>query len=98
MVGKFFHTPNARRFNMTCRYYDQEKEEMNNREDRIKSELGLNKNKEFNPNYRPNIRGQFRNSMGMNSKSASDARKRSNTRLIFLIIVLSLAFFLILKF
>ncbi|MGD9928692.1 MAG: hypothetical protein AB7U05_01630 [Mangrovibacterium sp.] len=98
MIGKFFHTPKSHRFNIPYRYYDPEKEEMENREDRIKRELGIHEKKEWNPNRRPNIRGQFRRAMGGSSKTAEEARKRSNTRLIFLIIILGLAVYLILKF
>lgn len=98
MIGKFFHTPRAKRFNITTRYYDPEKEEMKDREERIKAELGLNEKKEWNTKHRANIRGQFRRSMGGFSKSAEDARRKSNTRLIFLILILALAVYLILKF
>lgn len=98
MIGRFFHTPKARRFHITTRYYDPAKEEMKDREDRIKAELGISEKKEITANYRPNIRGQFRKSMGGLSKTDEEARRRSNTRLIFLIIILSLAFYLIFKF
>ncbi|WP_163716448.1 hypothetical protein [Mangrovibacterium lignilyticum] len=98
MIGKFFHTPRAKRFNITTRYYDQEKEELKDREDRIKAELGMNEKKEWDPNHRANIRGQFRNTMGGFSKSAEESRRKSNTRLIFFILILSLAVYLILKF
>lgn len=98
MIGKFFHTPRSRKFNITTRYYDPDKEELRDREERIKSELGLNEKKEWNPNHRANLRGQFRRTMGDHSKSAEDARRKSNTRLIILICILSLAVYLILKF
>ncbi len=98
MIGKFFHTPKARRFNITTRFYDPEKEEMKDREDRIKAELGLNEKKGWDAGHRANIRGQFRSSMGDFSKSAEEARKRSNTRLIILICILTLAVYLVLKF
>lgn len=98
MIGKFFHIPNHRRFSIPYRYYDPEKEEMQEREDRIKKELGIHEKKEFDKNYRPNIRGQFRRAMGESSKTAAEARNRSNTRLITLIIVLSIAAYLFFKF
>jgi hypothetical protein len=98
MIGKMFHLPKNRRFNIPYRYYDPEKEEMKEREDRIKKELGIQENKEFDKNYRPNIRGQFRHAMGISSKTASEARSRSNGRLIMLIIVLSVAAYLFFKF
>ncbi len=98
MIGNFFHLPNHRRFSMPFRYYDPEKEEMQNREDRIKKELGIHEKKTFDKNYRPNIHGQFRRAMGNSSKTASNAKRRSNTRLITLIVVLSIAAYLFLKF
>lgn len=98
MIGKFFHTPKSRQFNIPYRYYNPEKEEMQNREDRIKMELGIHEKKEWDSKHRPNIRGQFRRAMGTYSKTAEDARKSSNIRLIILIVILSLAVFLILKF
>jgi len=98
MIGKFFHTPKAKKFNITTRYYDPDKEELQEREERIKAELGLNEKKEWDPNHRANIRGQFRRSMTELSKTAEDARRKSNTRLIILILILALAVFLLLKF
>ncbi len=98
MIGKFFHTPKGKQFHIPYRYYDPDKEEMQNREERIKRELGIHEKKEYGENYRPNIRGQFRRGMGDASKTAQDARRRSNTRLIMLIVILSLAVYLILNF
>lgn len=99
MIGKFFHTPRAKRFEITTRYYDPAKEEMKEREDRIKKELGIeDEKKEIDENYRPNIRGQFRRGMGDMSKTVADERRKMNTRLIILILILSLAFYLLLKF
>ena len=98
MIGKFFHTPRAKRFHITTRYYDPDKEEMKDREQRIKAEMGISEKKEVGANYKPNIRGQFRGAMGGYSKTAEEARKKANTRLIILIVILALAFYLILKF
>lgn len=99
MIGKFFHTPKARRFEITTRYYDPEKEEMKDREDRIKKELGIEEEKKpIDPNYRANLHGQFRRGMGDMSKTVADERRKMNTRLIILILILSLAFYLMFKF
>ncbi|HKJ40580.1 MAG TPA: hypothetical protein VKA27_00750 [Sunxiuqinia sp.] len=98
MIGKFFHTPKARNFNIPYRFHDPQKEEMKDREERIKMELGMHEKKEFDANYRANLHGQFRRSMGAHSKSTTDARYKSNTRLITLIIVLAIAAYLIFKF
>ena len=98
MIGKFFHMPNHRQFNIPYRYYDPAKEEMQEREERIKMEMGIHEKKEFDENYRPNIRGQFRRAMGQSSKSNADARYKSNSRLITFIVVLAIAAYLIFKF
>jgi hypothetical protein len=71
---------------------------MKEREERIKSELGLSEKKEWgDPHYRPNIRGQFRRSMKA-SGTMEDARKKSAIRLILLIVILGMIFYLLLKF
>ena len=98
MIGNFFHTPKAKHFYIPYRFYDPAKEEMEEREARIKAELGIKEEKTYDENYRPNIRGQFRVAMGRSSRSNADARYKSNTRLITLIIVLAIAAYLIFKF
>ncbi|MGQ7870551.1 hypothetical protein [Sunxiuqinia sp. sy24] len=98
MIGSFFHSPKHRRFSMPFRYYNPEKEEMQDREDRIKKELGIHEKKGTDSDYRPNIRGQFRRAMNHSSKTASGERRRSNTRLLLLIVIISLAAYLLFKF
>ena len=95
MIGKFFHTPKSKKFNIPYRYYNPDKEEMEAREQRIKRELGIHEEKEFDAGYRASLKGSFRNAMGDHSKSVQDARRRSNTRLIFLILILAFVFYLL---
>lgn len=95
MIGKFFHTPKSKSFNIPYRYYNPDKEEMDAREQRIKRELGIQEEKEFNANYRATLKGSFRNSMGDFSKSAAEGRRKSNTRLIFLVLILAFVFYLL---
>lgn len=72
---------------------------MNEREARIKKELGIEEEKkEIDENYRPGIKGQFRRGMGDMSKTVADERRKMNTRLIILLLILSLAFYLMFKF
>ena len=97
MIGRFFHTPKARQFNIPYRYYNPEKEEMQEREKQIKMELGMLKDKGWDPGRRTDLRGKFRQAMHVSTKSATDARKRSNTRLIILILVLSMIVYFYLK-
>ena len=95
MIGKFFYTPGAKRFHITPRFHDPDKEERDAREQRIKDELGIVDEKvEDGKPYRPNVRGQFRRAQGWQSKSSEKARKTSNTRLIVLILILTLIFYL----
>ncbi len=95
MIGRFFHTPNAKQFNITPRFYDPDKEEREERERRIKEEMGIfDVKKEDGKPYRPNIKGQFRAMQAGHSKTTERARKSSNTRLIILILILSLVFYL----
>ncbi len=95
MIGRFFHTPSAKQFNITPRFYDPDKEEREERERRIKEEMGIFEEKKDNGKiYRPNIKGQFRTMQAGHSKTTEKARKSSNTRLIILILILSLVFYL----
>ncbi len=95
MIGKFFHTPKSKQFHIPYRHYNPEKEEMKDREQRIKKELGIKDEGSQDENYRATLKGSFRSSMGDLSKSAQDARRRSNSRLVALIVVLTLVFYLL---
>ncbi len=95
MIGRFFHTPPAKKFRITPRFYDPDKDERDERERRIKEELGIvDEKKAENKLYRPNIKGQFRQAQEGFAKSSEKARKASNTRLIILILILTLIFYL----
>ncbi len=95
MIGKFFHTPAAKQLNIKPRFYDPDKEERDDRERRMKDELGIVDEKKKDPkNYRPNIKGQFRNSDGWQAKSSEPARRAQNRRLIWLFAILALVFYL----
>ena len=95
MIGKFFHTPRAKQFYIPPRFHDPDKGEREDRERRIKEELGIveERKKDGRP-YRPNIKGQFRVSQGWQAKSSEKARRSSNTRLVILIFILALVFYL----
>ena len=95
MIGRFFYLPGTKKFNITPRFYDPDKEERDDREQRIKEELGIVDEKEDDGKpYKPNIRGQFRMAGGGHSKTTENARKSSNRRLIILILILVLIFYL----
>ncbi len=97
MIGKFFHTPKPHQFNIPYRYYDPAKEEMKQREERIKAELGISESKSWDSGQRINLRGSFRNAMRVSSKTASEDRSKSTTRLILLMIILSLIAYFVFK-
>lgn len=95
MIGRFFHTPRAKQFHIPPRFHDPDKEEREDRERRIKEELGIvDDKKDDGRPYRPNVKGQFRVAQGWQAKSSSQARRSSNTRLIVLIVILTLVFYL----
>lgn len=93
MIGKFFYISKSKKFNIPPRFHDPDQEERDEREQRIKAELGI-KDDEEGKEYKPNIKGQFRNAMSRDSKSAEDARRKSNRRLIILILIFTLIFYL----
>ena len=94
MISKFFHTPGTRKFNMKPRFYDPDQDEREAREIRIRQELGLNEPaKTENGEYRPNIRGQFRNTDGW-QRSDNSAKIAQQRRLLWLILILAVAVFL----
>lgn len=95
MIGKFFHTPRSKQFNMRPRFYDPDKDELNERVRRIKEEMGIaEEKKDDGKPYRPNVHGQFRKAGQWQGKSSEAARRAQNKRLIFLILILAVVFYL----
>jgi hypothetical protein len=95
MIGRFFHTPGTKQFSFRPRFYDPDKEERDDREKRIKEELGIAEKKVDNGRpFHTNIKGQFRNPDGWQAKSSESARKAQNKRLFILVGILGLAFYL----
>lgn len=95
MIGRFFHLPGAKKFNISPRFYNPDKEEREERERKIKEELGIKEErKDSGQPFRANVKGQFRRAQEGFSKSSGNARRASNTRLIVLIIILTLVFYL----
>ena len=95
-MGSFFHTPKPKQFNFRPRFYDPEKEDFEQREQRIKEELGIATEKPYDSkSFRDRIRGSFRNQGRNQSKTSEDLRRSQNTRLIFMIIILALIFYFV---
>lgn len=82
---------------MTTRFYDPRKEAMREREERIRRELEKGSEADVKFVYGSSIRGSFRAAAKINSRSAAEARRKSNMRLLYIIIVLSILFYLFLK-
>ena len=96
MIGKLFHTPASKSFSFKPRYYDPDKEDRENREERIKEEMGIVEDKKVEDGkpFKASIKGQFRNPDGWNTKSSESGRKSQNRRLFILVVILSLLFYL----
>ena len=94
MIGRFFHTPGTKKFSITPRFHDPDKEERDERERRIKEELGIvdEKANDGRP-FRPNIKGQFRPGERW-SRTSESARRSQNRRLIWIILILALVLYL----
>lgn len=94
MISNFFHTPGTKRFRITPRFYDPDKEERDERERRIKEEMGIVAEKvDDGKPFRPSIKGQFREGDGW-AKSSESARKAQNKRLIWIMLILALVVYL----
>ncbi|NLB26022.1 MAG: hypothetical protein GX820_04935 [Bacteroidales bacterium] len=95
MIGRFFYLPKSKKFHITPRFYDPDKEEREERERRIKEELGIVDEKKGDiKDYHPNIKGRFRMAQKGDLKTSEDARRSSNRRLIILILILALIIYL----
>jgi hypothetical protein len=98
MIGKFFHTPGTKQFGFRPRFYDPDKEDLDNRVERIKEEMGIAEKKADNGKpFVSNIKGQFRNPDAW-QKSSPGAIRAQNKRLIYLVIILALVFFMFFYF
>lgn len=100
MGMKFFHMPRSKQFHMPYRFYDPRKEEMAEREARIKAELGIKEegeeNKTSSGRYHGSIKGAFRQGLSQ-SRFAQQQRRKSNIRVVVILILLALLVFYMLK-
>lgn len=96
MALKFFHLQKAKQFNIPYRFHDPDKEDRDERERRIREEMGMAPRPTVSDHpFKANVKGQFRQSMGRSSKTAEEARKSSNMRLYILIALLTLIVYLV---
>jgi len=85
-IFTFFRTPKPKGFNHKLIYYNEQKEEMREREARIKRELGLSDGDEH---YVPNIKGRFKSDR---VKKYSQSRNSAFRVLIILFVLLLIAY------
>ena len=83
MAIRFFYLPRGRKYNYQPRYYDERKEELERRKQRIDRELEREKGV-TDDTYVPNIKGQMRKHLTVRKK----ARKASTGRLLIILAVL----------
>ncbi|SFE68748.1 hypothetical protein [Thermophagus xiamenensis] len=90
----FFKIPSHRRFDYDPIYYDPAKEKREERERRIRKELGLSKEEgQENRAYAERIRGGMRRRIKSHFEVTRSERKKSNLRLIIILILLIALFY-----
>ncbi len=92
MAVRFFHTPKNKQFKFKPRYYDEQKEELENRVRRIKQEMGVNELEDGDKPYIPNIKGQMR---GYFKKNVEQKRKSTIRLVIILVVLFAMVYFLL---
>ena len=92
MAIKFFYLPKGRKFSYQPRYYDERKEELERRKQRIDRELALEEGNSLDE-YIPQIRGEMRKHLKYRKKQ----RKASTWRMLIILAILLLIVFLLLQ-
>lgn len=87
-MPSLFRKPGHQRFRVEPRYYDPVKEDIENRTSRIKAELGLKSDEDFNAGYSSQISGSFRKNMKHATGNGID--QTSVLRLIILVILIAM--------
>ncbi len=78
-------------------YWDPEKEEREERERRIRAELGLNNKKDAaSATYRANIKGRFRSAAHGDGESLHEQRRKNLQKmLLFIVVLVALLYFIV---
>ncbi|BAX79769.1 hypothetical protein [Labilibaculum antarcticum] len=87
----FFNKPEHKKFNIQPRYWDPNKEERDDREKRIRGEMGL---RDENETYIPNIKGRMKTQLRHGHSDSSGVRNKSNIRLLIIFVLLAIAAYL----
>jgi len=82
MGTQFLYTPRNKRFTYRPRYWDEEKEELDNRVKRIRQEMGM---LDENAPFVPHIKGQMKAGY---FKKAQEAKRNSTIRLFVILLIL----------
>lgn len=94
----FIKIPRHRKFQYDPIYYNPEKEESKERERRIRQEMGLDVGKESDGRaYTERIRGGMRRRIRSHFEVARSERKKSNIRLIIILVLLMALFYYLLN-
>ena len=84
----FFKKPEHKRFNIQPRYWNPEQEEREEREKRIKAELGIT---DDDGQYIPSIKGRMKSSLRHKHADVRLSNRKSNIRLIIILVILFFA-------
>jgi len=87
-LPSFFKIPQHKTFSYTPRYYDERKENLQERIKKIEQEMGVNKGERYKPKI---SKGSMRGYIYKNKK----AKKQSNLRLIIILLTLLFLTYLI---
>ena len=85
--SRFFKTATYQRFKIEPRYYDPVKEDIQNRTERIKAEMGIS-DKQIDIGYRSQISGSFRKNMKHTPKGGGAGSIATMRLVIFFILVM----------
>ncbi|MDA3952924.1 MAG: hypothetical protein PF485_04705 [Bacteroidales bacterium] len=94
MAIRFLYTPKSKQFKLKPRYYNEQKEDLENRVRSIKRKMGVDELKDSDKPYVPNIKGQMRGYY----KKNSEQKKQSTVRLIVIMVILLTATYFLLFF
>lgn len=95
-IPSLFKIPGYRKFNFKTRYYDADREELMERVEKAKREVGVSKAVNNEGKYVQNIKGQMRKQLDSPIRPVRKrAEKISNIRLFVILVILSaLAYYL----
>lgn len=93
----FIKIPNHRKFNYNPIYYDPEKEDREARQREIRQEMGMPVDEEKGRGYTERIRGGMRRRIKSHFEVSRKERKKSNLRLIIILMALMALFYYLLN-